>query len=48
MKAILFYNHGEAGVLHYTDHPVREGCEKVGQGLKLNIPTFLERMALAK
>ena len=24
MKAILFYNHGEAGVLHYTDHPVRE------------------------
>lgn len=22
MKAILFYNHGEAGVLKYTDHPV--------------------------
>ena len=22
MKAILFYNHGEAGVLQYTDHPV--------------------------
>lgn len=24
MKAILFYNHGESGVLHYTDHPVPE------------------------